>query len=117
MAQYAIHIFAPVLDDDKVVTAADLEPHERYSDDLTKSGVMIAAFALEDVSAAATIRGDIITDGPFVESKEVVAGFYVIEARDLDAALAIARQNPILRQGGGVEIRPVKAWKINRLSS
>jgi hypothetical protein len=56
---------------------------------------------------ATSIRGDTITDGPFVDSKEVVAGFYVIEAPDLDAALAIARRNPAVLNGGGVEVRPV----------
>ena len=41
------------------------------------------------------------------DAKEVVAGFYVIEAPDLDAALAIAKTNPVVREGGGVEVRPV----------
>ena len=56
---------------------------------------------------ATSIRGDTITDGPFVDSKEVVAGFYVLEAPDLDAALAIARRNPVVHDGGGVEVRPI----------
>jgi hypothetical protein len=56
---------------------------------------------------ATAVRADIITDGPFIDSKEIVAGFYVIEAPDLDAALAIARTNPVVRDGGGVEVRPV----------
>jgi hypothetical protein len=56
---------------------------------------------------ATSVRADAITDGPFLDSKEVVAGFYVIEAPDLDAALAIARSNPVVRDGGGVEVRPV----------
>jgi hypothetical protein len=42
-----------------------------------------------------------------VEGKEVVAGFYIIEAPDLDAALATAGRNPVTRQCGGVEVRPV----------
>ena len=58
--------------------------------------------------------GDTITDGPFVDSKEVIAGFYVIEAPDLDAALAIARLNPVVREGGGVEVRPVHSSFIKR---
>jgi len=48
------------------------------------------------------------TDGPFIDADEVVAGFYVIEAADLDAAVEIARRNPITQQGGGVEVRPVE---------
>ena len=63
---------------------------------------------------ATSIRGDTITDGPFVDAKEVVAGFYVIEAPDLDAALAIARPNPAVREGGGVEVRPVHSSFVTR---
>jgi hypothetical protein len=67
----------------------------------------VAAYALTPRDMATSIRGDSITDGPFIDSKEIVAGFYVIEAPDLDAALAIAATNPVVRDGGGVEVRPV----------
>jgi hypothetical protein len=65
------------------------------------------AYALTPRDMATSIRADAITDGPFIDSKEVIAGFYVIEAPDLDAAIAIARTNPVVGDGGGVEIRPV----------
>jgi hypothetical protein len=68
---------------------------------------MVMAYALTPRDMATSIRGEEITDGPFVDSKEVVAGFYVIDATDLDAALAITRLNPEVRAGGGVEVRPV----------
>ncbi len=45
------------------------------------------------------------TDGPFAETKEVVAGLYVLEARDLDHALALAAMPPVV--DGGVEVRPI----------
>ena len=45
---------------------------------------------------------------------EIVAGFYVIEAPDLDAVLAIARLNPAVRDGGGVEVRPVHSSVVRR---
>ena len=57
---------------------------------------MVAAYALTPRDMATSIRGDTVTDGPFVDSKEVVAGFYVIGAPDLDAALEIARLNPLV---------------------
>jgi hypothetical protein len=68
---------------------------------------MVAAFALHPKAMATSIRGDVMTDGPFVEAKEVVAGFCVVDAPDLDAALEIAARNPATRLGGGVEVRPV----------
>jgi hypothetical protein len=57
----------------------------------------------------AVVRGadKVVTDGPFVEAKDLVLGFNVIEARDLDQALELASRCPIVEGGGAVEIRPV----------
>ena len=90
MAQYAVLIYASDSAHAPEATPEDLEVCDDHSDDLAASGVMLAAYALTPRDMATSVRGDIITDGPFVDSKEVVAGFYVIEAPDLDAALAIA---------------------------
>ena len=98
MPQYAILIYAADSAHAPDASAADLEECDTHSDELADSGAMVAA---------TSVRGDIITDGPFIDAKEVVAGFYVIEAPDLDAALAVARTNPVVREGGGVEVRPV----------
>ena len=107
MAQYAILIYA-----DDSAHGADANPealqmHDRHAQELEESGAMVAAFALHPRVTATSIRGDVMTDGPFVEAKEVVAGVCVIEAEDLDAALAIAARNPVTQLGGGVEVRPV----------
>ncbi len=115
MAEYAILLFANTDTDDTDGTAHTGEAraaYDRHAEELEKSGVMIAAFALQPSTLATSIRGDAITDGPFLDAKEVIAGFYVIEAPDLDAALEIARRNPIIRQGGGVEIRPVESGAV-----
>jgi hypothetical protein len=107
MAQYAVLIYAHDSAHAPDATPEDLESCDQHSDELTEKGVMVAAYALTPRDTATSIRGDIITDGPFVDSKEVVAGFYVLEAADLDEALAIARLNPVVADGGGVEIRPI----------
>src|SRR6266568_4891445 len=107
MAQYAVLIYAHDSAHDPDAAPQDIESCDRHSDELTQSGSMVIAYALTPRDMATSIRGDTITDGPFVDSKEVIAGFYVIEAPDLDAALAIARLNPVVREGGGVEVRPV----------
>jgi hypothetical protein len=107
MAQYAVLIYAHDSAHTPEATQEDLESCDRHSDDLTASGAMLAAYALTPRDMATSVRADMITDGPFIDSKEVVAGFYVIEAPDLDAALAIAKTNPVVRDGGGVEVRPV----------
>ncbi len=107
MAQYAVLIYANDSAHAPEATPEDLESCDRHADDLTASGAMLAAYALTPRDMATSVRADMITDGPFIDAKEVVAGFYVIEAPDLDAALAIAKTNPVVREGGGVEVRPV----------
>jgi hypothetical protein len=107
MAQYAVLIYAADSAHGADATPEDLQMHDRHAEELAESGCLTAAFALEPVVTATSVRGDVVTDGPFVDAKEVVAGFYVIEAPDLDAALRIAGRNPAVQQGGGVEVRPV----------
>jgi hypothetical protein len=72
---------------------------------------MLAAEALQPVSTATTVRmrnGKLsITDGPFAETKEQLAGFYLIEAKDLNEALQVAGGIPAARVGS-VEVRPVR---------
>jgi len=117
MTQYAIFLYAPAVDDGGDPDPDARAEHERYSEQMQASGEMVCAIALEDSAIATSLRGDVITDGPFLEAKEVVLGLYVVEAPDLDAALVIARQNPIHHQGGGVEVRPVEGSWIRPTSS
>jgi hypothetical protein len=63
---------------------------------------------LQPVAAARTIHKDgLVTDGPFLETKEVLAGFFVVEAPDLDTAIAVGKLLPIM--DGAVEVRPLLA--------
>jgi hypothetical protein len=78
---------------------------------LRQGGHYVAAESLQPVSTAATVRvrnGKVsVTDGPFAETKEVIAGFYLIEARDLEEAITLAAKIPPARVGA-IEIRPVR---------
>jgi hypothetical protein len=80
-------------------------------DGLRGRGVLVAAEALQPVDAATSVRVRhgkvIITDGPFAETKEQLAGFYLVEAENLDEAIAIASAIPPAREGT-VEVRPVR---------
>jgi hypothetical protein len=66
---------------------------------------------LQPVDTATTVRVEggqmLLSDGPFIEAKEYVGGFLLIEADELDAALEIAARIPAARMGGAVEVRPV----------
>lgn len=82
-----------------------------YDASIRASGHCIASEALESVQTATTVRlrdGKVsITDGPFAETKEQLAGFYMIDARNLDEAIQIASKIPPARVGS-IEVRPVR---------
>jgi hypothetical protein len=66
---------------------------------------------LQPASAATTVRvqdgSTLTTDGPFLETKEEIGGYYLLDAPDLDAAIELAARIPAARMGGAVEVRPV----------
>jgi len=82
-----------------------------YGDDVRASGRFLGGEALQPVEEAITLRvrnGKVaITDGPFAETKEQLAGFYLIEARDLNEAIQVAARIPPARHGS-IEVRPVR---------
>jgi hypothetical protein len=108
MPQYAMLIYETetpggVADIPPEVMQANL----RAGEQIARMGVRVVhEQALEPSAATRTVhKGGLVTDGPFLESKEVIAGFFVVEAADLDQALAVARLLPIM--DGAVEVRPL----------
>jgi len=82
-----------------------------YDTAIRKSGHCITSEALESVQTATTVRVRnskvAITDGPFAETKEQLAGFYMLEAKDLNEAIHLASKIPPARVGS-IEVRPVR---------
>ncbi|HKD98180.1 MAG TPA: YciI family protein [Micromonosporaceae bacterium] len=112
MAQYMILIYE---NEGAYATASpeDLQgvmvAHGRFAEQVVESGGKIVhGEALQPTSTATSIRDDVVTDGPFTETKEVLGGFYLVEARDLDHAIAIGKLCPAAY--GGVEVRPVMVF-------
>ena len=84
---------------------------QNCGDGFRERGVLLAAEALQPIETATSVRvrnGKVsITDGPFAETKEQLAGFYLIDATDLDQAIQVASKIPPAREGT-VEVRPVR---------
>jgi hypothetical protein len=78
---------------------------------ISQSAAVIGGNQLQPVETATTVRVQdgqtLLTDGPFVEAKEHLGGYFVVDADDLDAALEIAERIPAARMGGAVEVRPL----------
>ena len=109
MAKYAILIYeseAGYAEGGEQVWKEVAAAHGRFAEQVGhKGGQIVGGDALQPTATATTIRGDLVTDGPFAETKEALGGFYLIEAKDLDHAIEIARLCPA--QFGGVEVRPI----------
>ena len=80
-------------------------------DGFRTSGLLVAAEALQPVETATTVRVEggqtLLTDGPFLDAKEHLGGYFLVEADELDAALELAARVPAARMGGAVEVRPL----------
>jgi hypothetical protein len=107
--RYMIQIFndesdwAKVTDDLIRETA---QAHYRFQLEVPElGGKIIGGEALELTNQSVTIQGGTVTDGPFLELRECIGGYYLIDADDLDIAIAIAKRCPA---SAGVEVRPVQ---------
>jgi len=87
-----------------------IQEHNDFSAQVEQRGVkLLGGNALQPISTATSVRcGSEVTDGPFVETKEALGGYYLIDAPDLDTALAVAKSCPA--RFGGVEVRPVMTF-------
>ena len=84
-----------------------------YMENLMKTGKLKSAQPLEQEGVLISGTKGKLKDGPFNETKEVVAGYFLLEARDLDEAVQIARNNPVFEsaRNARIEVRPVKVMK------
>lgn len=98
---------------DEAVQAQVMNDYNAYTQMLRDRGAYLGGEALQPNPTATTVRvqdGETITtDGPFMEAKEALGGFYLVEARDLDEAIELAAACPGARFGA-IEVRPI--WEI-----
>jgi hypothetical protein len=111
MPQYMLLIYNPVDNPPSPEQLREMGPRwDAYTQSLAKAGVLVGGDALEGPDIATTVRerdGETqFTDGPFAETKEYLAGYYLIDCADLDTALDHASRMPNVAYGS-VEVRPV----------
>ena len=112
MPQYAALIYSQDVDWSLPEYAEETKEYAAFSE--AAAAVLRGGAALYPTSTSTTVRvrggkgGDVVTsDGPYAETKEALTGFYLLEAADLDAAIALTAQIPAAWTGGAVEVRPV----------
>jgi hypothetical protein len=97
------------------VQAAGLAAYQKLNADLVASGEYVSAEALDSDSTATVVRGGqgsyVQTDGPFAETKEMLAGFYLVDVASRERAIEIAQLIPEVQAGAaGIEVRPVMSY-------
>jgi hypothetical protein len=116
MTQYLLSVYMidgqePPSEDEMTKMYADVDA---VNDEIKQAGAWVFAGGLHPATTATVVREDagevLLTDGPFVETKEVLGGIFMIEARDLDHALELAKMTPIVE--GGVEVRPLIGFQV-----
>lgn len=89
-----------------------MEAYYEVVDDLERSGMHLATGRLEPRASTRTVRyaegRPVVTDGPFVETKEHLGGYHLIECESFEEAVAVASRIPTLPAGGTVEVRPLR---------
>jgi len=117
--QYALLIYTPEPTEEvpQEQLGAEMEQYNAFGQHLRDRNAMLGGEALDSTATATTVRvidgKTITTDGPFAETKETLGGFYLVEAADLDEAIAYAAMIPGARDGC-IEVRPVWDYAIAR---
>ena len=83
-----------------------------YNEELAKAGVLLTAEGIQPSSKRARVKFSgskrIVIDGPFAKTRELLAGYHLVECRDLDEAISIAARIPTPLAGGAIEVRPLE---------
>jgi hypothetical protein len=89
-----------------------MQEYGEFVQSIVKSGHYLAGAKLQSSLTATTVRGrngkPVLSDGPFAETKEQLGGYHLVECKDLDEALSIAKRIPTIRVGGTIEVRPLE---------
>ena len=115
--KYMLLIYGPESPNmpDPAELAPMMEAYTNYGKAIADAGVYVTGDALQGRASATTVTVDdggsrLVTDGPFAETREVLGGYYVLDVPDLDAALDWAARCPGSRNGGTVEVRPIREF-------
>lgn len=83
----------------------NMQKWTKWIEDLSKDGKFVSGLPLDGSGKVLTGKSRLVTDGPFTEGKEVVGGYSIVNAKDLEEATSLTKGCPIFESGGSVEIR------------
>jgi len=94
--------------DDSNAAMENMQAWMKWMGDLQQKGTLVAADPLQPTGKLVSGNSKLVTDGPYSEGKEVVGGYLIVNAKDIDDAVEISKGCPIFSENGKVEVRPVQ---------
>lgn len=88
-----------------------VEAHSVWVEKLTKKGIFLGGEGLEPDGKFIVGKDSVVKDGPYMEAKEIVGGFYLLQCKSLEAAVELAKECPCHLWGGKTEVRPVMDYE------
>jgi hypothetical protein len=97
---------------DSQAAAENMKAWMDWMGGLQQKGIMVAADPLQPTGKQVNGTNKVVTDGPFVEAKEMVGGYVIVNAKDMDEAVEIAKGCPIFNENGKLEVRPLQKMEM-----
>jgi len=94
------------------VPADHLQKWAQWMETLTKKGIMIGGEPLVPTGKQVNGTKKVVTDGPFIEAKELVGGYLIVNAKDINEAVEISKTCPIFELDGKLEVRPIQKMEM-----
>ena len=91
---------------------AHMQKWQEWMTKLAKDGTMLAGEPLQPIGKQVNGNKKTVTDGPFIEAKEIVGGYLIVNAKDIDHAVEISKGCPIFDMNGKLEVRPVQKMEM-----
>jgi hypothetical protein len=93
---------------DSQVAADNMKAWMDWMGGLAQKGILVGAEPLQPTGKQVTGKSKTVTDGPFIEAKEMVGGYVIITAKNIDEAVELSKDCPIFNENGKLEVRPIQ---------
>src|SRR4051812_41299937 len=93
---------------DSKAAQENMQAWMNWMGDLQKKGVLVGADPLQPTGKQVSGTNKVVTDGPFTEAKEMVGGYLIVNAKDIDEAVELSKGCPIFNENGKLEVRPIQ---------
>jgi hypothetical protein len=97
---------------DSKAAQENMQKWMNWMGDLSKKGIMVGADPLQPTGKVVTGTKKVVTDGPYAETKEMVGGYIIVNAKDINDAVEISKGCPIFEENGKLEVRPVQKMEM-----